>query len=162
MRYVFVGALVALALCGCWNAQDQYRTYMEEGRSRAVPLIIYDISANDPHYLYPQTFAVGIVNTEEQDINSVKLTVAVCGIKAEALYPGTIDLGGPFEAHTSSVVSVLSKPDKDGKQYRLVFSHVLITSVSVTDASGTKTFQGKQVDALLDPKIANFCAADII
>ena len=161
MRRLAIGMLLACALTGCWNAQDQYRAYLEEGRSRNVPLIVYDISANDPHHLYPQSFAIGIVNTQDRDIDSVKITVAICGTKAEALHPETLDLGGPFEMHTSSVLSVLSEPDANGKQYRLVLSHVLITAITVTDSAGIRTFEGKDVAALLDPKIANFCAADI-
>lgn len=162
MRRLMIGTLLICSLCACWNTKDQYQAYMEEGRSRDVPLIVYDISANDPHHLYPETFAVGIVNTQDRDISSVKMMVATCGIKAEAVYPWTIDLGGPFQAHTSAVLNVLGPPGKSGKQYLLVTSHLLITAIVVTDGTGTRTFKKKEVAALLDPKIANFCAGDII
>ena len=159
---ICLATFVTLALHGCWNGKAQFDAFLQEGQARHVPLIIYDISSNDPHHLYPETFAVALLNTEDQDIASVKLVMATCGIKAAATNPQTIDLGGPFKPHTAAILSLLSDPDQNGHQDRLLASHMLITAITVEDATGTKTFNEKEVTALLDAKIANFCASDII
>lgn len=154
--------LAVLSLSGCWNGRSQFREFMDEGHARHVPLIVYDISANDPHHLYPEPFAIGFLNTQDQEIASVTLGIATCGIKAAAENPRTISLGGPFEPHASFVISPVGPADSSGEQYRMTSSHILITSIVVVDASGTRKFEGKDVAAFLDARIANFCAGDII
>jgi hypothetical protein len=155
-------AVLVLALCACWNGKGQFRHYMDEGRADSVPLVIYDISANDAHYLYSQPVAVAFVNTQDAEIKSVVLTVAVCGIKASQGTSSTLDLGGPFESDASFMIQPISDPDANGDRYHMVLPHVVITAIQVTDASGVRTYTGKDVTKLVDKRVANYCAGDII
>jgi hypothetical protein len=164
MKFASSGLAVtsALLLCACWNGKSQFRQYMDEGHAQHLPIVIYDISANDPHHLYSEPVGVGFVNTDDQEIASVVLTVKVCGIKADTSAPWTLNLGGPFEPNASFVISPVTNPDAEGKQYPMVLPHVVISRVVVVDAAGTHTFEGKDVTGLLDRRIANFCAGDVI
>ena len=150
-----------LALCACWNGKDQFHHYMEEGRANGVPLIIYDISNNDARYLFPQPVVVAFVNTQDQEIKSVVLTVAKCSIKAGHEETGTLTLDGPFGADSSSVVQPISEPDADGKQHELELPHVVINAIEVVDGSGAHSYTGKEVGKLIDGRIANYCSTDI-
>lgn len=151
-----------LMLCACWNGKDQFHHYMDEGRTNGVPLVIYDISANDARYLYSQPVAVGLVNTQDTEIRSVVLTVAECGIKAVQGEPKSVTLDGPFEPDAASLVQPVSLPDADGKQYHMQLSHMVINAIQVTDASGVRTYSGKDVGRLVDKRVANYCAGNII
>jgi hypothetical protein len=151
-------AVVTLSLLGCWNSKAQFQAFLQEGQVRGVPLIIYDISANDPQTLAPETFAVALLNTQDKEISSVKLSVSVCGTKAAATDPKPMDLGGPFEPHTAAILSLMSDPDASGHRNRMMLSHLVITAVTVEDAAGTRKFEGESVATLLDQKIANYCA----
>lgn len=155
----WISVLAVLSLCGCWNGKEQYREFMELGHARHAPLIIYDISANDPHNnLHVEPLAIGLLNTQDQEITSVTLTIATCGVKGAAWYPHPLPLGGPFEPNASYVISPVSAPDEDGKQERIMHSHMMITAVEVVDASGTRKIEGKAVGTLLSDRIANYCA----
>lgn len=149
-------------LCGCWNGKDQFRHYMEEGRANGVPLVVYDISANDAHFLYSQPVAVAFLNTEDQPLQSVVVTVATCGIKAAQDKTYTLNLGGPFEQDASFMIQPISDADAHGDQYHMQLPHVVITAIQVTDAGGTHTYTGKDVVKLVDKRVANYCAGDII
>ena len=151
-----------LVLCGCWNGKDQFRHYMEEGRANAVPLVVYDISANDAHFLYSQPVAVAFLNTQDQPLQSVVLTVATCGIKAAQEKTFTLNLGGPFEPDASFMIQPISDADANGNQYHMELPHVVIDAIQVTDANGTRTYTGKDVARLVDKRVANYCAGDII
>ena len=157
-----LAAASLLLLCACWNSKDQFRHFMDEGRADGVPLVIYDISANDAHHLYSQPVAVAFVNTQDAEIQSVVLTVAECDIKAAQTGPQTLNLGGPFDPDASFMIQPISKPDADGEQYHLQLSHMVINAIQVTDADGTRTFTGKDVAKLVDQRVANYCAGDII
>lgn len=154
----WIFAVISLSLSGCWNSKAQFQVFLQEGQARGVPLIIYDISANDPQHLIPEAFAIALLNTQDKEISSVKLSVAICANKAAATNPQSIDLGGPFAPHTAAILSLLSDPDASGHRQRMVISHLLITAVTVEDAAGTRKFEGEEVATLLDPKIANYCA----
>lgn len=154
----WICAVVGLSLSGCWNSKAQFQVFLQEGQARGVPLIIYDISANDPQHLIPEAFAVALLNTQDKEISSVRLSVSICGSKAAATGPQSIDLGGPFAPHAAAILSLLSDPDKSGHRQRMVTSHLLITAIMIEDAAGTRKFEGENVAPLLDPKIANYCA----
>jgi hypothetical protein len=164
MKRIKHGAAIvaALCLCACWNAKTQFRQYMEEGRANGVPIVIYDISANDPHHLYSQPVAFAFLNTQDREITSVVVTVSVCGIKASQEGSWTLDLGGPFEPDASFMIQPISSPDAAGKQYHLQLSHMVITGIVVEDAAGTHVYTGKDVAKLLDKRVANYCVADIM
>jgi len=155
---VLVPAALALALAGCWNGKYQYRNFLEEGHVRQVPLIIYDITANDPHDPYPASLAIAFLNTQETPLESVTISIAVCDAMGQTPHPIPIALGGPFEPHASFVINPVG-PDERGDRYHVFLSHAVITAVTVTDAAGTHEFAGNQVDALLDSKVANYCIA---
>lgn len=149
-----------LGLCACWNGRDQYRKFEEEGRARGVPLLIYDISSNDPHrFLDQDPLALAFLNTQDVRIDSVTLTLAVCDTMGQATLPREIRLDGPFEPKASFILSPMGPPDSAGHETRVMLSHMVITAVEVVDAGGTRRFEGKQVAALLDDRIANFCIA---
>jgi len=156
-------AIVALlAVGGCWNGKSAFRDYMDEGRANKMPILIYDISANDAHHIYSQPVGVAFLNTQDQEITSVVLTVAVCGIKASQGSTWTLDLGGPFAPDASFMINPVSKPDATGAQYHMELPHMVITAIQVVDASGTHKFEGKDVARLVDHRVANYCAGDII
>lgn len=157
-----LAVIAVLALGACWNGKDQFHHYMDEGRADGVPLVIYDISANDARYLYSQPVAVAFVNTQDAVIKSVVLAVAECGIKAGQVNLRTMSLEGPFDQDASFLVQPVSLPDADGKQYHMQLSHMAILSIQVTDASGVRTFSGKDVGKLIDKRVANYCAGNII
>lgn len=161
LRHGIVAASL-LVLCGCWNGKDQFRHYMEEGRANGVPLVVYDISANDAHYLYSQPVAVAFLNTQDRPLQSVVLTVATCGIKAAQDKTFTLNLGGPFEPDASFMIQPISDPDANGNQIHMELPHVVITAIQVVDADGTHTYTGKDVAKLVDKRVANYCAGDII
>jgi|SRR5690242_9190159 len=151
-----------LALCACWNGKDQFRHYMEEGRANGVPLVIYDISANDPHHIYSQPVAVAFLNTQDQEIRSVVLTVAICGIKAAQEGTWTLNLGGSFEPDSSFMIQPISDSDAEGRQFHMQLSHMVIKAIQVTDAGGVRTYTGDDVTKMVDKRVANYCAGDII
>ncbi|HEY3646124.1 MAG TPA: hypothetical protein VGM16_12370 [Gammaproteobacteria bacterium] len=158
-------ALVAaslLMLCACWNGKDQFHRYMDEGRANGVPLVIYDISANDAHRLYSQPVAVAFVNTQDAEIQSVVLTVSICGIKASQNGSWTLNMGGEFGPDASFMIQPISNPDANGNQYHMELSHMVITSIEVKDAGGTRTYSGKDVSKLIDGRVANYCVGDVI
>ena len=158
---VALGAICILALSACWNGKDQFHHYMEEGRANGVPLVIYDMSNNDARYLYPQPVVVAFVNTQDQEIKSVVLTIAKCSIKAGQEEEETLTLDGPFGQDSSSVVQPISEPDADGKQHDVELPHVVINAIEVIDGSGTHSYTGKDVGKLIDRRIANYCSTDI-
>jgi hypothetical protein len=160
LRLVRGGVLAAavLALCGCWNGKDQYRKLVGEGHARQVPIIIYDITANNPADMYPVSLAFAFLNTQETQIDSVTISLAACDAMGQTPDPIPIVLSGPFEPHASFVINPVG-PDERGHQYHVFIPHAVVIAITVTDSSGTHEFTGKQVDALLDSKVANYCIA---
>jgi hypothetical protein len=151
-----------LMLCGCWNSKSAFREYMGEGRANQVPILIYDISANDAHHIYSQPVGVAFLNSQDQEITSVVLTVAVCGIKASQGSTWTLDLGGPFQPDASFMINPVSQADATGTQYHMELPHMVITAIRVVDASGARDYTGKDVAKLVDKRVANYCAGDVM
>ncbi|MGE5624919.1 MAG: hypothetical protein ACM3ZT_05150 [Bacillota bacterium] len=153
-------AAMALTLCGCWNGKDQYRKFEEEGRARGVPLLIYDISANDPHrFLDQEPLGIAFLNTQDVPIASITLTLAVCNTMGQAAQPRDIRLVGPFEPRTSFILNPMGPPDSSGNETHVMLSHMVISAVEITDASGKHSFAGREVGVLLDERVANYCIA---
>ena len=134
---------------------------MEEGQSRQVPILIYDISNNDPRHFQGMPVAVAFVNTQDREIASVRFTVSICATKASQVHTQGYAMEGPYPAGASFVVAPISLPDATGEQYRPVNSHMVINEVEVTDDAGTHSFTGKDVAKMLDDRIANYCLGDL-
>jgi hypothetical protein len=150
-----------LVLCACWNGKDQFRNYMEEGRAGGVPLVVYGISNNDSRHFQGQAVTIAFVNTQDQQIDSVKITVSECDVKASQLPPQNYTFVGPFQPDASFVVAPISLPDAKGQQFRPVNSHMVINSIEVDDASGVRIYAEKDVAKMLDRRIANFCIGEM-
>ncbi|HEX7965879.1 MAG TPA: hypothetical protein VF651_09195 [Gammaproteobacteria bacterium] len=150
--------MAPLVLCGCWNGKDQFRHYMEEGRAAHVPVVIYDISANDPRPgARQEPLAVAFLNTQDAELDSVTLTIAPCDTMGQPGRTRDVAFNGPFEPAAAVVISTAGSAGEDGKQVPVALPHMVITAVEVTDATGRRRFEGKDLAALLDERIANFC-----
>ena len=154
---VLMLAMTMASLCACWNGKDQYRKYADEGRARGVPLIVYDITANNPSSYAPAALGLAFLNTQTTVIDSVSIELAICDPMGQSTHPVTLKLSGPFDPAASFIIAPMGPVDAKGNQDHVTIPHSVITSIIVTDASGTRSFEGKQVTDLLDGKIANYC-----
>lgn len=152
-----LAAVSTLALCACWNGKDQYRKYQDEGHARNAPLIVYDFTANDPTRFVAEPLALAFVNTEAVRIDSIDLELAVCDTMGQTKRSVSLKLSGPFDPEASFIVTPMGPAEADGHQDHVVIPHAVITSVTVEDSAGSHSFEDKQVAALLDAKIANYC-----
>jgi hypothetical protein len=146
-----------LGLCACWNGKDQYRKYVDEGQARGVPIIVYDMTANNPSSYIPAALGIAFLNTQAKVIDSVSIELAICDTMGQSTRPVSLQLGGPFEPGASFVIAPMGPADAKGHQDHVIIPHSIVTSITVTDASGVRQFQGKQVVDMLDSKIANYC-----
>lgn len=150
-------AAAALSLCGCRNGKEQFRKYQDEGHARGVPLIVYDLTSNNPTSYAAAPLGIAFLNTQSAPIDSVDMELGVCDTMGQAAHPVTLNLRGPFDPGASFVVAPMGPVDAKGHQEHVTIAHAVVTAITVTDAGGARRFEGKQVAALLDGKIANYC-----
>lgn len=169
-RDLLLGIAVPLSvsLFGCATSAPDYSSFVQEASSRHVPLLIYNTSWNDPHGGGGR-LAVWVANDQDKTIDSIELTVAVCGAKGAAEYSTPLVLGGPFYGHTKSV-SLPSWPidarfyPGAGYVYKdaaLSSGHMLIQSIKITYSDGKQEIYDKDVNQLLTKNISNYCTTNI-
>jgi hypothetical protein len=152
-----LAAVSLLALSACWNGKDQFHKYEDEGHARDVPLIVYDFTSNDPTSYAAASLGFAFVNTQAAAIDSLEMELSVCNTMGQATRPVSLKVSGPFDPGASFVIAPMGPVDARGHQQHVTIPHAVITAVSVTDASGTRRFETKQLADLLDSKIANYC-----
>lgn len=162
-------AMLSMPLLGCAAYAPDYSAFIHDANSRHVPLLIYNTSWNDPKWGGGR-LAVWLDNKQDKTINSIELTVAVCGIKGTAGGSTPLILGGPFFGNTD-YVSLPSWPidirnyTEAGYGYRgaaISSGHMVIQSVKIVYADGQQDiYDEKDVDQLLTKNISNYCPTNI-
>lgn len=162
-------AVLSMHLFGCAANAPDYSAFIQDANSRHVPILIYNTSWNDPHDGGGR-LAVWVANNQDKQIDSIELTVAVCGIKGSAGGPTPLILGGPFFGN-ANYVSLPSWPidirSYTGAGYgyqgpAISSGHMVIQSIKIVYSDGQQEIYGeKNVDQLLTKNISNYCTTNI-
>lgn len=167
----FIGALVValpVSLFGCAAYTPDYSAFIQEASSRHVPLLIYNTSWNDPKDGGGR-LAVWVANNQDKTIDSIELTVAVCGAKGSANNPTALILGGPFVGQTNYIslpswpidVRSYSGSDAGNKEATGSPGHLIIQSIKISYADGKQGIYDKDLGQLLTKNISNYCTTNI-
>lgn len=166
-----MGALVVatpVSLFGCVAYTPDYSAFIQEASGRHVPLLIYNTSWNDPKDGGGR-LAVWVANNQDKTIESIELTVAVCGAKGAANKPTLLILGGPFVGQINYIslpswpIDVRSYSGSDASNEEATRSpgHLLIQSIKISYANGKYEIYDKDVGQLLTKNISNYCTTNI-
>jgi hypothetical protein len=158
-----IATWLALSLCAACTTSTA--KFMTEGRSRQVPVLIYDTAWNNPRE-YPSwrmgdpvpkdALHIALVNTGDQDIATVWLHVAHCNPQGVPESDSWLKFDGPFQPGQSyNDVRATLDPNESYLRYGLLI-HLTILSVRVDDAGGTHEFHD-DVTKVLTSGVSNFC-----
>jgi hypothetical protein len=137
---------------------------LAEGKTRQVPVLIYDTAWNNP-YEFPtwrmgdpipkDELHIALVNTGDQAMATVWLHVAHCNSQGNTELDHWLRFDGPFQPGQVDD-DARATLDPDDSYLRLGTStHLVILSIRVDDAGGTHEFH--DVGKLLTSGISNFC-----
>lgn len=137
---------------------------MAEGKSRQVPVLIYDTSWNNPYEfptwrmgdpIPPDALHLALLNTGDKTVDTVWLHVAHCNTRGDTELDGWLRFDGPFQP--GQTYADARAVDADMNYLRIGASmHLVILGARLDGAAGKQDFQG-DVAKLLASGISNFC-----
>jgi hypothetical protein len=158
---ITIAGLVLLLCAACATGATNL---LAKGRTRQVPVLIYDTAWNNP-YEFPtwrmgdpipkDELHIAVTNTGDQAIATVWLHVAHCNSQGNTELDHWLRFDGPFQPG-QSYNDARATLDPDDSYLRLGTStHLVILSIRVDDAGGAHEFH--DVGKLLTSGISNFC-----
>lgn len=162
----FICASLTLSAGACATAyKPDGIAVLAEGKSRHMPVFIYSVSWSSPNFGGGR-MQVGIADLDEKAINGIELGVSDCGNKGEVKEPKPLFLNGPF-IQGSVYATFPSMPvdyadrslgTDDIVQIASSSGHLVIRSVTLLYADGSKQVYDKDISPFLAKTISNFCA----
>jgi hypothetical protein len=163
LPWTLIAVLFFSSLSACATYKPDYSSFLNQAKTRQVPILIYNTSWNDPRG--GGRLAVWIANLQNKVIDSIELAVAPCGAKGSVGRVTPLILGGPFYGNMS-YVSLPSWPidahyyPAAGTEYAdlaISSGHMLIQAVTIRYANGEHVTYDDQIAQLLTKNITNYC-----
>jgi hypothetical protein len=155
-------AFMALSLCAACATGSS--AFMTEGKSRQVPVLIYDTSWNNPYEfptwrmgdpIPPDALHLALANTGDETVDTVWLHVAHCNTRGDTELDGWLRFDGPFQP--GQTYADARAVDADMNYLRIGSSmHLVILGARLDGAAGKQEFPD-DVAKLLTSGISNFC-----
>lgn len=164
----FLVSCLTLGICSCAGpgvARPDSAAVLAEGKARAVPIYIYSVSWSSPNFGGGR-MQVGVADIDEKDIDAIELGVSTCGIKGEVLKPKPLFLSGPFldgRVYASFPSLPIDYADfstgtTDIAQTAVTSGHIVINSITLYYADGSKQVYDKDLKRFMADGISNFCS----
>lgn len=137
---------------------------MAEGKSRQVPLLIYDTSWNNPREfptwrmgdpIPPDALHLALVNTGDKSVDAVWLHVAHCNTQGDTELDTWLKFEGPFLPGQAYADARAVAPDMNYLRVG-TSAHLMILAARLEGAAGDQEFRD-DVPKLLTKGVSNFC-----